>query len=141
MALDEVLLEGAILGEASLRFYQWREPTVSLGYFQPYAAAAGLAGLPLVRRPTGGDLLVHHHELTYTLALAALAARIASALSLAALAVRIASALALAATLVPAIASSLGAVPGGLVLHLDQVSARGAIRNPHRTNNQESAVH
>lgn len=69
MALDEVLLEGAILGEASLRFYQWREPTVSLGYFQPYAAAAGLAGLPLVRRPTGGDLLVHHHELTYTLAL------------------------------------------------------------------------
>ena len=75
------------------------------------------------------------------LALAALAARIASALSLAALAVRIASALALAATLVPAIASSLGAVPGGLVLHLDQVSARGAIRNPHRTNNQESAVH
>jgi lipoate-protein ligase A len=69
MALDEVLLEGAAAGMPSLRFYQWASPTVTLGYFQPYSVAAGFSGLPVVRRPTGGDLLVHDHELTYALAL------------------------------------------------------------------------
>ena len=69
MALDEVLLEESAAGKPSLRFYQWASPTVTLGYFQPFAVAAGFSGLPVVRRPTGGDLLVHHHELTYALAL------------------------------------------------------------------------
>lgn len=69
MALDEVLLEKAGQGVSSLRFYQWDQPTVSLGYFQPHAAGNPFQGLPLVRRPTGGDLLIHHHELTYALAL------------------------------------------------------------------------
>jgi lipoate-protein ligase A len=68
MAADEALLQGAAeRGVASLRFYAWSEPTVSLGYFQP--AAARLAGLPWVRRSTGGAALVHHHEVTYALAL------------------------------------------------------------------------
>jgi lipoate-protein ligase A len=66
MAADETLL-GAT-GPA-LRFYGWSEPTVSLGYFQSHAAR--LPGLPYVRRPSGGMMLVHHHELTYALALAA----------------------------------------------------------------------
>ena len=35
MAADETLLESAAAGIASLRFYTWSEPTVSLGYFQP----------------------------------------------------------------------------------------------------------
>ena len=35
MAADEVLLEAALAGVASLRFYGWTEATVSLGYFQP----------------------------------------------------------------------------------------------------------
>jgi len=52
MAADEVLLESAAAGVASLRFYDWSEPTVSLGYFQPRGAR--LAGLPYVRRPSGG---------------------------------------------------------------------------------------
>ncbi|MFM8931575.1 MAG: biotin/lipoate A/B protein ligase family protein [Gemmataceae bacterium] len=69
MALDEVLLENAAGGKPGLRFYQWARPTVSLGYFQPFSAAAGFRDLPVVRRPTGGNLLVHHHELTYALAL------------------------------------------------------------------------
>ena len=34
MAADEVMLESAVTGVASLRFYGWTEATVSLGYFQ-----------------------------------------------------------------------------------------------------------
>jgi lipoate-protein ligase A len=74
MAADETLLESALAGVASLRFYDWSEPTLSIGYFQPAAARDGdrrLARLPLVRRPTGGHALVHHYELTYALALPA----------------------------------------------------------------------
>jgi lipoate-protein ligase A len=73
MAADETMLESALMGVASLRFYCWDEPTVSLGYFQSHRVrhAAGLESLPYVRRPTGGETLVHHHELTYALALPA----------------------------------------------------------------------
>jgi lipoate-protein ligase A len=69
MAADEVLLEDAAAGTASLRFYGWCVPTVSLGYFQPHASRPPV--LPFVRRPSGGMTLVHHHELTYCLALPA----------------------------------------------------------------------
>ncbi|MBY0515073.1 MAG: lipoate--protein ligase family protein [Gemmataceae bacterium] len=73
MAADEALLEAAAAGTASLRYYTWTEPTVSLGYFQPAAgrAAPPLDRLAWVRRATGGAALVHHHELTYALALPA----------------------------------------------------------------------
>lgn len=72
MAADEALVRSAAEGIASLRFYGWTSATVSLGYFQPAAARladARLASLPFVRRPSGGATLVHHHELTYCLAL------------------------------------------------------------------------
>ncbi len=72
MAADEVLLESATAGMPSLRFYGWSEATVSLGYFQPESARRTdprLTDLPFVRRPTGGAALVHHHELTYAIAL------------------------------------------------------------------------
>ena len=73
MAADEVMVQTAAAdGVASLRFYGWNEATVSLGYFQPAAARLTdprLAPLPFVRRPSGGATLVHHHELTYCLAL------------------------------------------------------------------------
>jgi lipoate-protein ligase A len=74
MAADEALLATAVVGAASLRFYGWSEPTLSLGYFQPERLRLTeplLAALPFVRRPSGGDTLVHHHELTYALALPA----------------------------------------------------------------------
>jgi lipoate-protein ligase A len=74
MAADETLLASAALGVASLRLYGWSEPTLSLGYFQPESVRHAdplLAALPFVRRPSGGDTLVHHHELTYCLALPA----------------------------------------------------------------------
>ena len=70
MAADAVLLEAAGDGVASLRFYTWSEPTLSLGYFQP-AADRGRFPLPWVRRATGGAALVHHHEVTYAMALPA----------------------------------------------------------------------
>ncbi len=72
MAADEVLLEAALAGVASLRFYGWTDATVSLGYFQPERVRredARLAGLPFVRRPSGGGTLVHHREITYAFAL------------------------------------------------------------------------
>jgi lipoate-protein ligase A len=72
MAADEVLLEAAVAGVASLRFYGWDTATVSLGYFQPERVRLDddrLAGLPFVRRPSGGGTLVHHHEITYAFAL------------------------------------------------------------------------
>jgi lipoate-protein ligase A len=75
MALDEALLDDAAdQGMAALRFYQWREPTLSLGYFQRYEdrfnhAASRLAAV--VRRPSGGGALLHDHELTYSICLPA----------------------------------------------------------------------
>jgi lipoate-protein ligase A len=72
MAADEGLLHSAQTGQASLRFYGWNEAIVSLGYFQSSTARESdprLRALPFVRRPTGGATLVHHHELTYALAL------------------------------------------------------------------------
>lgn len=75
MAADEaLLLSAADTGVASLRFYQWEPATLSLGYFQHAAQRHSfprLATLPMVRRPSGGKALVHHHELTYALALPA----------------------------------------------------------------------
>lgn len=70
MAADESLLESAAdRRAATLRFYTWTAPTLSLGYFQPSADRAALPPLPWVRRSTGGAAIVHHHELTYALAL------------------------------------------------------------------------
>ncbi|HEX3726619.1 MAG TPA: hypothetical protein VHV08_10270 [Pirellulales bacterium] len=73
MAVDEVLLESAAAGlGATLRFYRWREPTLSLGYFQASADRSShqaSAACPLVRRQTGGGGIVHDQELTYSLAL------------------------------------------------------------------------
>jgi lipoate-protein ligase A len=74
MAADETLLESAAAGAASLRFYTWSEPTVSLGYFQPESLRLTdplLMGLSWVRRPSGGAALIHDREVTYALALPA----------------------------------------------------------------------
>ncbi len=75
MAVDEVLLEGAIeRGQCSVRVYQWSEPTLSLGYFQEsdvQTAAPSLDSLPRVRRLSGGGAILHHHEITYSCAVPA----------------------------------------------------------------------
>jgi lipoate-protein ligase A len=70
MALDEALLESvAALGRPVLRFYGWTEPAATFGYFQRYLEVAGLTALrPLIRRPTGGGLVPHDADWTYSLA-------------------------------------------------------------------------
>ena len=70
MALDEALLEAMPrLGRPVLRFYGWTDPAASFGYFQHYADVAGATFLrPLVRRPTGGGLVAHDADWTYSLA-------------------------------------------------------------------------
>ena len=76
MAIDGCLLAEAQRGGAgALRLYRWAPATLSLGYFQrhddPARLAEGLAGLPVVRRCTGGGAIVHADELTYSLVLPA----------------------------------------------------------------------
>jgi lipoate-protein ligase A len=73
MAVDEaLLLDAAENGIATLRFYGWSEPTLSLGYFQRYEDRnnhpASLE-CAIVRRQTGGGAILHDRELTYSLTL------------------------------------------------------------------------
>ena len=72
MALDQAMLEAAARDESAyLRFYGWSEPTLSLGYFQRFAEVRvdpRWQGRPIVRRPTGGGAIWHHHEITYAIA-------------------------------------------------------------------------
>jgi len=69
MALDEALLESvARLGRPVLRFYGWTEPAATFGYFQKYAEVERATPLrPLVRRPTGGGIVPHDADWTYSL--------------------------------------------------------------------------
>lgn len=73
MAVDEALLETAVVTqEATLRFYQWQEATLSLGYFQALADRQQhppSANCPAVRRASGGGAILHDSELTYSIAL------------------------------------------------------------------------
>ena len=68
MALDEALLDhSAELGRPVLRFYGWTEPAASFGYFQRYADVEQATLLrPLVRRPTGGGIVPHDIDWTYS---------------------------------------------------------------------------
>ena len=68
MALDEALLEAAPhLGAPVLRFYGWREPAATFGYFQHIADVRRMTTLrPLLRRPTGGGLVPHDADWTYS---------------------------------------------------------------------------
>ena len=74
MAVDEYLFHRAGQDPATyLRFYQWARPTVSLGYGQTAARVVDVAfcrshGVDVVRRPTGGKLVLHNREATYAVA-------------------------------------------------------------------------
>jgi lipoate-protein ligase A len=68
MAGDEALLESAgVIGHPVLRFYGWSEPATTFGYFQKYREIADLTtARPIVRRPTGGGLVPHASDWTYS---------------------------------------------------------------------------
>ncbi len=66
MALDEVLL-GEVSGPL-LRIYRWERPAVTFGYFGRHAAvAAAWPGREIVRRMTGGGVVPHGEDVTYSL--------------------------------------------------------------------------
>ena len=65
MAIDEALLESATA--PSIRFYRWESPALSFGYFGRFADVADKAsGRDLVRRWTGGGMVFHGEDLTYS---------------------------------------------------------------------------
>lgn len=67
--MDEALLEKIHdLGAPLLRFYGWREAAATFGYFQKIAEVEKLTPLrPLIRRPTGGGIVPHDVDWTYSL--------------------------------------------------------------------------
>jgi lipoate-protein ligase A len=66
MAIDEALLETAKV--PSIRLYQWKCPALSFGYFGKFADVANYAAeRDLVRRWTGGGIVFHGDDLTYSI--------------------------------------------------------------------------
>lgn len=73
MAIDEAILECIQAGRSmpTIRFYDWDPPTVSCGYNQVVAKEIDFAALKklefgFVRRPTGGRVVLHNGEVTYS---------------------------------------------------------------------------
>ena len=70
MAIDEALFETT--ATPALRFYRWQRPSISFGYFGQFAAvAAEQEHREIVRRWTGGGIVYHGDDLTYSLVLPA----------------------------------------------------------------------
>ena len=74
MAVDETLMQHArMTGECVLRVYSWTRPTLSFGRNQTARrvydpARINQYGIDCVRRPTGGRAVLHHREVTYSVA-------------------------------------------------------------------------
>lgn len=74
MAVDEFLFRLAQQDQKTyLRFYTWLKPTASLGCSQDINKVLNLdecrkRGVDVVRRLTGGKLVLHHLEVTYSVA-------------------------------------------------------------------------
>jgi lipoate-protein ligase A len=70
MAIDEALLETAVY--PTIRFYRWRSPALSFGYFGKFSdVAVYTAERDLVRRWTGGGIVFHGDDLTYSVVIPA----------------------------------------------------------------------
>ncbi|MBI4803255.1 MAG: lipoate--protein ligase family protein [Elusimicrobia bacterium] len=70
MAADELLCD-TLPSPYTLRFYDWREPAVTFGYSQRIASVKASTGekpgvRALVRRPTGGGIVFHESDLTFS---------------------------------------------------------------------------
>ncbi|MFN0077242.1 MAG: biotin/lipoate A/B protein ligase family protein [Prosthecobacter sp.] len=65
MAVDQAWLEQSEV--PVLRVYRWNEPTVTIGYAQNLAKLAdALPSWPVVRRWTGGGVVLHENDFTYS---------------------------------------------------------------------------
>ncbi|MEY2482088.1 MAG: lipoyl(octanoyl) transferase [Verrucomicrobiota bacterium] len=70
MAVDEAVLETTT--SPALRFYRWRGPALSFGYFGVYADVADQRDRrEIVRRWTGGGIVPHGDDLTYSIVIPA----------------------------------------------------------------------
>jgi len=73
MAVDEHLFRSLTEEPRTVvRFYQWERPTASLGCGQAAEKVIDMGfcranGVDVVRRMTGGKLVLHHHEVTYSI--------------------------------------------------------------------------
>jgi lipoate-protein ligase A len=74
MAVDEALMAAAVAHDRWIvRIYSWANPTISFGRHQGAARAysrdvIAARGIEAVRRPTGGRAILHHREITYSVA-------------------------------------------------------------------------
>jgi lipoyl(octanoyl) transferase len=70
MSIDEALLETARI--PTIRFYRWRSSALSFGYFGKFSDVAIYAAeRDLVRRWTGGGIVLHGGDLTYSIVIPA----------------------------------------------------------------------
>jgi lipoyl(octanoyl) transferase len=68
MAVDEALLAGGFLALPLLRHYRWKGRAASFGVSQAARdAAAAAPGFELVRRWTGGGIVLHDNDWTFSL--------------------------------------------------------------------------
>lgn len=66
MALDEVLLRE--VSKPTIRIYHWESSWVTFGYFQKFEEVQdSFPGIPAVRRWTGGGMVSHGEDLTFSL--------------------------------------------------------------------------
>jgi lipoate-protein ligase A len=66
MAIDEALLETTVV--PTIRFYRWHSPALSFGYFGKFSQVSIYAAKrDLVRRWTGGGIVFHGEDLTYSI--------------------------------------------------------------------------
>ena len=76
MAADEFLMEAMTQNTSrpTLRFYSWSEPSISIGYFQNVDEVArrfhsAEKKITVIRRLSGGGLVCHGKDLTFSLAI------------------------------------------------------------------------
>jgi lipoate-protein ligase A len=66
MAMDEALLLQSI--EPVLRFYNWPQPEITIGFFTPISEVT-VRDEPATRRWTGGGIVEHGEDVTFSLAI------------------------------------------------------------------------